>query len=408
MTFWFSINLAQRGNIEIRPFVLGWICRQDGWYQELNGFGVGPRGRKRQERVRESLAPTKARCFCWHKMRQDQPVVITLRRVKQVGEKMFLSFVWLNCMLLWAVWLEGLKLLLITLPFRKNLVWSFPAGPPSRQQGLFPDPRPPPLPFASFNAPLSFAEESAAYTRTQCAKLTPLASSFRIVYATAETAWSAPTPEPVSAVYAKQSRGRLCSSLGGAWRPARRRPPGSGPAPAARVGRTPPSPAAAFGRFSTPVSRAVCPPLAPRLSSPSPPSFFCFCLRLHPLRGRPAEPGAGAARGAGRRSGSPRPSPAGPGRAQPPAPAAGRRAIPSLDGSRILRLAQPAAALGSVLSRLPGGTAADQPGASPECRSSRRASRTAAAGGASGSDAAAADATASLCPRCASMLKKIK
>ncbi|KAI5280033.1 Collagen Alpha-2(I) Chain [Manis pentadactyla] len=37
-------------------------------------------------------------------------------------------------------------------------------------------------------------EESAAYTRTQCAKLTPLASSFRILYATAETAWSAPTP----------------------------------------------------------------------------------------------------------------------------------------------------------------------------------------------------------------------
>lgn len=339
-------------------------------------------------------------------MRQDQPVVITLRRGKQVGEKMFLSFVWLNCILLWAVCLEGLKLLLITLPFRKNLVWSFPAGPPSRQQGPFPDPRPPPLPFASFKAPLSFAEESAAYTRTQCAKLTPLASSFRILYATAETAWSAPTPgtrehcvckaKPRAAV--QLVRRRVESRAAAATRVRTR---------ARHVGRA--HTAFACRRFRSLLPscpRAVCPPLAPRLSSPSPPSFFCFCLRLHSLRGRPAEPGAGAARGAGRRLGSPRPSPAGPGRAQPPAPAAGRRAIPSLDGSRILKLAQPAAALGFVLRRLPGGTAAKQPGASPECRSNRRASRTAAAGGTSRSDAAAADATSSLCPRCASMLKK--
>lgn len=85
-----------------------------------------------------------------HKTRQDYPAVITLWRGKQVGERVLLSFVWLNCMLLWAVWLEGLKLLLITLPFKR--IW-FEIS----QQGCLPSSRtlfflPAPC---SFSIPLS-------------------------------------------------------------------------------------------------------------------------------------------------------------------------------------------------------------------------------------------------------------
>lgn len=158
--FDFQLTLHKEEILKFAPLFLAGSADRLVGTKNWTDLGWGSeKGRSR--RVRENLAPTKALRFCLHKMRQEYPVVITLRRGKQVGEKMLLSFVWLNCMLLWAVWLEGLKLLLITLPFRKNLIWSFPAGLPSQQQGPFHNPCPPvffllanPLPFASLKAPL--------------------------------------------------------------------------------------------------------------------------------------------------------------------------------------------------------------------------------------------------------------
>ena len=127
-------------------------------------------------------------------------------------------------MLLWAVWLEGLKLLLITLPFRKNLIWSLPAGPPRQQQDPFPNLcAPPPFPSSQssplgvFESPIVlFGEERDSYTVIWCVKLTPLISSPDFLYNRLRRRYSPPSPleeETLTITHGNKVAGR-CDLLG--------------------------------------------------------------------------------------------------------------------------------------------------------------------------------------------------